>query len=87
GCSLRAGRYKLIEFFEDGRLELYDLGEDIGEEHSLSAEMPALAATLHRRLVAWRRSVEARIPYPNDDWPGQGLPTGRPSTRDRTPRP
>ena len=65
---MRAGDYKLIEFFEDGRLELYNLREDIGEEHNLAGEMPDLAAELHGRLVAWRTDLEARIPQPNPDW-------------------
>jgi len=68
GCSLRAGDYKLIEFFEDGRLALYNLREDIGEEHNLAATMPELTATLHARLVAWREEIEARIPQPNPEW-------------------
>ncbi len=76
GCSLRAGDYKLIEFFEDGRLGLYNLREDIGEERNLAAEMPALTAELHARLVAWREEIEARIPQPNPGWrdqAGQGI--------------
>ena len=37
---MRMGNLKLIEFFEDGRLELYDLGKDIGENHDLTAARP-----------------------------------------------
>lgn len=70
GCSIRMGDYKLIEFFEDSRLELYNLREDIGEEHNLAAECPEKAAELHQRLIAWREEVEALIPQPNPDWPG-----------------
>ena len=43
GSSIRMGDYKLIEFFEDGRLELYDLKNDIEEEKNRAAEMPELA--------------------------------------------
>ncbi len=68
GCSLRAGDYKLIEFFEDGRLELYNLREDISEAHNLAEEMPALARSLHERLIAWRERVEAKIPQRNEAW-------------------
>ena len=64
-CSVRAGRWKLIEFFEDGRLELYDLVEDVGEKHDRSRDEPRVTRELHRRLRAWRESVEARIPQPN----------------------
>jgi len=69
GCSVRLGDYKLIEFFEDGRLELYNLREDLGEDHNLAAELPGLARDLHERLVAWRESVEARLPARNPNWP------------------
>ena len=65
GSSLRAGDFKLIEFFEDGRLELYNLRLDIGEDHNLLAEQPQIAARLHRLLVDWRESVAAKIPERN----------------------
>ncbi len=70
GCSLRAGDYKLIEFFEDGRLELYDLRADVGETHNLAGELPEVAARLHGLLVAWRASVEAKLPERNEGWRG-----------------
>ena len=65
GSSVRMGNYKLIEFFEDGRLELYDLARDIGEEHNLAGEMPELAEKMRRMLAAWREGVEAKLPAPN----------------------
>jgi arylsulfatase A-like enzyme len=68
GSSVRAGDYKLIEFFEDGRLELYNLREDIGEERDLAHDEPARAKELHEMLVDWRARVEARIPQPNPDY-------------------
>jgi arylsulfatase A-like enzyme len=68
GSSVRLGDHKLIEFFEDGRLELYNLRHDPSEEHDLAAEQPGVVRDLHRRLQAWRASVEARIPQSNPDW-------------------
>jgi arylsulfatase A-like enzyme len=68
GSSVRAGDWKLIEFFEDGRLELYNLREDVGEEHNLAAELPGRTARLAGMLAAWRESVEAKIPQPNPDY-------------------
>ncbi|MCA9986790.1 MAG: sulfatase-like hydrolase/transferase, partial [Anaerolineales bacterium] len=68
GCSIRSGQYKLIEFFEDRRLELYDLETDIGEEHNLSEIYPELTKALHTKLVLWRNQVHALIPQPNPDW-------------------
>ncbi len=68
GCSIREGDWKLIEFFEDGSLELYDLSGDLGETRNLAAEQPEIAGRLHARLVAWRQRVEAKIPQPNPEW-------------------
>ena len=65
GSSVRAGDWKLIEFFEDGRLELYNLREDVSEERNLADERPELTARLAGMLGAWRESVEAKIPQPN----------------------
>ena len=67
GSSVRAGDYKLIEFFEDRHLELYNLKEDIGEEHNLAEAEPALRGELGAMLVDWREQVQARIPEPNPD--------------------
>ena len=62
-CSVvRRGRYKLHEYFEDGRIELYDLESDPGEAHDLAAEFPERAAALHTRLLAWRAELDAPVP-------------------------
>jgi arylsulfatase A-like enzyme len=68
GSSVRAGDFKLIEFFEDGRLELYNLRHDIGEEQDLVEARPDLAQRLAAMLRAWRERVEAQIPQPNPDY-------------------
>jgi arylsulfatase A-like enzyme len=69
--AIRGGDYKLIEFFEDGKTELYNLGKDIGETTDLSAEMPAKAAELRAKLHAWRNSAGARMPLPNPAFTGR----------------
>jgi len=63
--AIRAGDFKLIEFFDDGSLELYNLEEDLGETKNLTAEKPGLAAKLQKQLAAWRERVGARMPTPN----------------------
>jgi len=68
GSSIRRGDYKLIEFFEDGRLELYNLRQDIGEEHNLARDQPRLASELAGLLADWRKRVEAKLPQPNPDY-------------------
>ena len=61
------GGEKLVERFEDGGLELYDLAADPGERHDLAAERPQRARELAARLAAWRDSSGARLPEPNPD--------------------
>ncbi|HEY0548943.1 MAG TPA: sulfatase [Verrucomicrobiae bacterium] len=67
--AIRVGDFKLIEFFDDMRVELYNLREDIGEQRNLSATMPAKANELRARLHAWRKEVGAQMPSrnPNHD--------------------
>jgi len=74
GSSVRMGDHKLIEFFEDGRLELYNLREDIGEKDNLAGDLPDKTRTMHEMLQAWRASVEAKIPAPNPDWAPAAAP-------------
>jgi len=68
GCSVRAGEWKLIEFFEDGHLELYHLEDDLGEDHNLAEAQPEITHRLKALLDAWKDSVEAQIPKPNPNW-------------------
>jgi arylsulfatase A-like enzyme len=63
--AIRAGEWKLLEFFEDGRLELYNLKDDLGEKQNLTAKMPEKAKDLHTRLSAWRNAIRAPMPTPN----------------------
>lgn len=65
--AIRAGDWRLIHFFEDDRVELYHLAEDIGESRDLAPEMPEKASELRDRLDSWRDSVDAQLPRPNPD--------------------
>jgi arylsulfatase A-like enzyme len=65
GSALRSGDHKLIHFFEDNRLELYNLRADIGENHNLAKDLPDLTAKLSDQLAQWREAVTAKIPEPN----------------------
>ncbi len=53
---------KLVEWFEDGSIELYDLSTDLGERRDLARERPEVAAELRQRLARWRESVGANMP-------------------------
>lgn len=59
---IRQGPWKLIEFLEDGRCELYNIPQDIGEKNDLAAKHPDVASRLYKKLKAWQRSVEAPMP-------------------------
>lgn len=65
GAAVRQGGWKLIEFFEDGRVELYNLRDDIGETRNLAATEPDKARELTEMLHAWQKDVGARFPAPN----------------------
>lgn len=81
--AIRAGDYKLIEWYEDGKVELYNLQEDLGERNDLAATMPGKADELKRMLHVWRAEVGAKMPEgePRDDFgtwrqarDGKGIP-------------
>jgi arylsulfatase A-like enzyme len=63
--SVRAGDWKLLEFFEDGKLELYNLKEDIGEQHNVADANPAKVKELQAKMLAWRENVGAKTPTKN----------------------
>lgn len=63
--AVREGDWKLIEHYDDGRLELFNLVNDPGEEHSLTETESPRAAELQARLAAWRTEVGAQLNTPN----------------------
>jgi arylsulfatase A-like enzyme len=65
---IREGAWKLIEWYEDGALELYDIPRDIGEKDNLAARQPDQVKALHAKLVAWRKDVGALMPAPNPNY-------------------
>jgi arylsulfatase A len=66
--AVRAGDLKLIEWYGDGRTELYDLAADPGETRDLAPTRPAEVERLRRRLQEWRVMVGARVPTRNTAW-------------------
>ena len=70
--TVQAGDWKLMEFLEDGHLELYNLRDDLGESRNLAGAMPEKAAELRLKLLAWRKEVKAPMPGKNQAGkPGQ----------------
>ncbi|MHC4741385.1 MAG: sulfatase-like hydrolase/transferase [Planctomycetota bacterium] len=62
GGAIRQGDYKLIKYYDDNSVELYNLAEDISEKSDLSTKMPEKAAELKKKLEAWLRETGARMP-------------------------
>ena len=69
GCAptaaVREGDWKLIEWYEDGKLELFNLREDIGEKNDLAKKHPDKVKILAGKLAAWRKETGARMPTQN----------------------
>lgn len=65
GAVVRSGKFKLIEWYEDGALELFDLEKDEGEKNNLSALLPEKVAALKKLLDDWRNQLKVRMPEPN----------------------
>jgi len=66
--AIRDGDWKLVEWFEDGRLELFNLRDDLGEKNNLATANPNKTKELHNKLIAWRKDVQAVMPLPNPDY-------------------
>ncbi|MCM2374481.1 sulfatase [Aporhodopirellula aestuarii] len=66
--AIRRGDWKLIEFFEDGRLELYNLSDDPGETKNLAQTKPEQAEGLLQQLVTWRKATGAQMMTPNPNY-------------------
>lgn len=68
GAVIRSGNYKLIEWYEDGIIELFDLSKDEGETKNIASENPRLVNRLKSDLDIWRKSVGAKMPVPNPQY-------------------
>lgn len=65
--AVRDGDWKLIEWFEDGSLELFDIRQDPNEKNNVAAAHPEKVKELESKLAAWRKSVNAQMPTVNPD--------------------
>jgi arylsulfatase A-like enzyme len=65
GGAIREGDWKLIENYENGALELYNLRTDLREEHNLARQQLSKTQDLHAKLNDWRRRVGAKMPQKN----------------------
>jgi len=65
GGAVRIGDFKLIERYENGKLELYDLSKDISEKNNLAKKMPDKAKQMQKKLAAWLKEMDAQMPVAN----------------------
>lgn len=66
--AIREGDWKLIEWYEDGALELYNIPQDISEKNNLAAQQPDKVKALQEKLIAWRKEVNAIMPTTNPNF-------------------
>ena len=64
GGAIRLGKYKLLEYYENGSVQLFDLKEDLGEQNDLSKAKPEITGRLLKMLQDWRRAMDAKMPQP-----------------------
>ena len=61
-ASIRVGDYKLVDRFSDGKIELFNLKNDLGESKDLSSKFPEIATKLHKKMITWRQETKAIMP-------------------------
>ncbi|MBC8326270.1 MAG: sulfatase [Verrucomicrobia subdivision 3 bacterium] len=62
GGAIRLGNHKLLEYYEHGSVQLFDLENDLGEQNDLSKAKPEITKKLLKMLHDWRREVDAKMP-------------------------
>ena len=82
--AIRSGDYKLLEFFEDDRVELYNLRDDVGQKNNLAKSEPEKTAELLGKLRAWRREIKAPMPEKRTDQaPTESKPKNKKGKKNR----
>ncbi len=66
--AMRKGDWKLIHYYEDDKIELYNLKDDLSEQNDLAGDMPGKAKALDDNLVQWLKAHGAKLPKPNPDY-------------------
>ena len=65
---IRSGDWKLIHYYEDGRKELYNLQQDIGEQNDVAAAYPDIVSDMGKQLDQWLASIDAKYPKPDPEY-------------------
>jgi arylsulfatase A-like enzyme len=66
--AIREGDFRLVEFYEDAHVELYNVNEDVSESNNLALTNPDKATALRTKLSTWRQHVGAQMPSPNPNF-------------------
>jgi arylsulfatase A-like enzyme len=80
GAAIRQGDWKLIHWMEKDEIELFNLAEDISEQHNVAAQHPEIVSRLRNELSAWQKDVGAEHPEPNSAY-DPDKPNGRAAAR------
>jgi hypothetical protein len=75
--ALFLGNYKLIKFYEDDRLALFDIASDISEQNDLAKQMPQKTAELDHLLMRYLNDIDAQMAVPNPRYDPNLAPTAR----------
>lgn len=67
-AAMRRGKWKLIEHYETGKVELYNLDEDIGEKNDLADSEQKRTKEMHQALQAWRKAIDVQMPTVNPNY-------------------
>ncbi|MGZ5565888.1 MAG: sulfatase [Limisphaerales bacterium] len=84
GSAIRVGDWKLIEWLDSQRTELFNLKDDVGEMHDLAAANPKKLKELQAQLNQWRKEIGAVMPTINPDWKDDGK-ARRPNKKQKRP--
>jgi arylsulfatase A len=68
GGAIRSGDFKLLEYFENGTIQLFNLRDDPAEQHDLADALPEIAARLSAMLHVWRQQNSAQMMEKNPDY-------------------
>jgi len=68
GASIRERDWKLIKFYDQEKVELYNLKKDPSEKKDLAKKNSARAKELEYKLIAWQKNIKAKFPKPNPDY-------------------
>ncbi|KKL54129.1 hypothetical protein LCGC14_2268510, partial [marine sediment metagenome] len=80
--AIRSGNWKLIEHYEDEKVELFDLSTDIGESNNLAGTQVEKRDELLQLLHDHLTEIGAQLPTPNPDYDPDRVNEGQHGTMD-----